>query len=304
MRILNICYDDYSNFAYSQTLAMKTAGMEVEGMKLRAHAFGYAEQLPVVSTREMKRAIRNADLVQIFHSCRTTANTVKETDVTKPVTVWHTGSTYRSDPDGVRQFFNNLNVQKSFTDQCEFLMIDPMLNYVAVPVPELSTRIEANTGSLRVAHYPSKSEIKGTKDIIRMMERFSDLCDFVVDDSLVPHDKQLERMQDCDIYIELFKLELNGRPYGCFGVTAFEAAALGKIVVTNNIYKEAYESVYGPCELVIANTEEGFNTYMSDLLSWDIGRIGTKMAATQDWVTRNHSYLATGTRIKNLLSDL
>lgn len=254
----------------------------------------------------MQRAIRKADLVQIFHSCKTTANIVKETDVTKPVTVWHTGSGYRSNPDGVRLFFNNLNVKKSFTDQCEFIMIDPTLNYVAVAVGinELPQFIENQTGPITVAHHPSKPEIKGTHDIVRMMERFSDRCDFVVDDSLVPHDKQIERMRDCDIYVELFKLELNGMPYGCFGVTAFEAAALGKIVITNNIYKEAYESVYGKCELVIANTEEGFNTYMNDLLSMTPEALYNKRLDTLKWVNRNHSYLATGNRIKNLLSDL
>lgn len=307
MKILLCAADDWSNLMRGHANALRSVGIDATDLKLKPHVFGYDDASPVVKAGEMMAAMCEADIVMIYHSARSIVNLIRNSGIylLGKVVVVHTGSDYRNNPDEVRALFQSIGVVCEFTDQCEFLMIDPALKYVAAAVPEHKKPIPApNEFPVKVAHYPSKSEVKGTADIIRMMEKFQDKCYFKMDTELVPHAQQLQRLQACDIYVELFKLELNGQPYGCFGVTAFEAAALGKVVVTNNIYKEAYESVYGECELVIANTEEGFNTYMADLLSMTPDQLYEKRNATLNWVIRNHSYEATGNRIKNILAGL
>lgn len=309
MRILNICADDWANYMYSQSMAMRSIGMDVIALKSNRHSFGYEDQCSVSSDSHISNLIKAADLVQIFHSCKRSANLVRSVNPNIPITVWHTGSLYRAAPKETSNFFaQNNNIKLELTDQCEFLSVDPRLAYVAVAIDIHRIRryqVEKQIGTRYiVSHYPSKSSVKGTEDILRMMRPLKDLCTFKSDDKIVPHKEQIRRMSEADIYIELFKPVLNGQPYGCFGVTAFEAAALGKIVVTNNIGKDAYESVCGNCELVIANTEYAFSTYMRDLLSMNPAQIKDKQTKTLEWVVEKHSLKATGERIKSILSNL
>lgn len=313
MKVLNICADDWANFMHGHTLALRSAGVDVTEAKLRPHVFGYSTETPVIKPSEMSALIRSADIVQIFHSSKSIANLISAAGLKGKFTVWHTGSDYRSDPDGVRDRFKSLGVVKEFTDQCEFLMIDPDLTYVTAAVDVEGIRMSVNPMGLpeeygskfSIGHYPSKSGVKGTEKVLELIKPHVDKFFFHHSDEKVSHDRQLSRMNNCHIYVELFQNELNGKPYGCYGVTAFEAAALGKVVITQNIHKEAYFKAYGcEAEFILANTEYGFTAALNELAGYSVHKMQLRQDRVLQWVKKHHSIQATGERMKNILFAL
>jgi len=316
MKILSACYDDYANFAYANCEALKSVGVDCTGAKLIKHPFGYAEELPVVGLDEMTELIRAADLVQIMHSDITVLKICKQ--LNKKSVVYHTGSIYRSRQDYMKQLFNPF-VLMSFTDQCEFIGTG-MKNecYIATAVDTDKIKFVDKEIKLPyiVAHYPSNAEVKGTAKIKEMMSKISsDRFQFLCSSSTinekgetvyehVSHEENLKRMAECDIYIELFKPELHGKPYGCWGVTAFEAAAMGKVVITNNIHLKAYTDIYNTPRLFIVNTEIGFTNIIDALVTCKESELISHSLLVREWIEANHSYQSTGNRLKQIIEKL
>lgn len=308
MKVLCITADDWSNLMHVHSNALRSVGVDCTDLKLRPHAFGYATESNVVSASEMMQHVRKADIVNIYHSSRTIANLFAASGYRGKIAAWHTGSDYRREPYNITKMFKDIGVKHFFTDQCEFLLIDQTLKYVATAIDIQEMRkYHAQTPitePYRIAHYPSKADVKGSEDIIRMMSEFGKEFRFTYSDEKVSHSEQLQRMSGCDVYIELFKPMLEGKPYGCFGVTAFEAAALGKVVITQNINQKAYADVYGDCPMIIANTEADFISALEMVRSYTPDELHRHQVDTFKWMFTKHSYESTGNRIKKLLEQL
>ncbi len=143
--------------------------------------------------------------------------------------------------------------------------------------------------------------MKGTQQIREMLEPFKDVFEIRISEEVVPHEANLARIAECHIYIEMFKPTLNGKPYGCYGVTAFEAAALGCFVVTNNLHKEVYTEAYGSSPFAIANTEIEFLFKLRLMTGMNTSEFeGIKLY--DDFYTK-HSIEATGRRILKLITE-
>lgn len=305
MKILNACYDDYANFAHGIHVSMREVGLDVTGAKLKRHPFGYADELAIVQTETMKKLMQETDIVQLFHSDLHILKLCKE--VGAKYTVWHTGTRYRHNPPGIAAQFNRAVAK--FTDQCEFMITDPKLHYVAAMVKPMPSLIRQPNRPYVVAHYPSKSITKGSPIVCFEMERIAtwhpDSMIFEFSDSLVPHPQQLQRMAECDIYFELFAPTQNGDIYGCYGVTAFEAAAMGKIVVTNNSFPNVYPEAYGvSLPFVIANCQRDIPDRVNELLALPEAAMEQRQEETFGWLSKNHNPTATGERVKKILEAL
>lgn len=297
IKILNISTDDYSNFAHENAKALRSIGVNCEDVKMIPHPFNYESQSVILSQAEILKKIKEFDIIQVFHSDANILELVKLIDYKKKkIIVYHTGSRYRSNPNYYNSMFNPV-VDLSFTDQCEFIGLGAKnLHYIATAID--TSKFE-NFGHeikqpYKIGHFPSNAEVKGTIKIMEMLTKLSHEFDFAYSLEIVSHKQQYKRMNSCDIYVELFKPELNGKPYGCFGVTAFEAAASGKIVVTQNINEGAYINAYGECPFIICNTEKIFIEKMNNLLSKDSLEISRMQTETYNWVKEKHSYKATG----------
>lgn len=304
MKVIAISYDDYSNFGYSQIEALKSIGVSAEGYKLVAHPFGYAEQSPVINKVEMMEKIRDADIILILHSWIDGLKMCLECGK-KRLAVYHTGSLYRQNPQKMNGIFNPY-VSVAITDECEFIGTG-MKNeqYIATAVDTDKIKFVDKEIKLPyiIAHYPSNPEVKGTQKIVEMMSKIqSDRFKFVFDFQRVVHAVNMIRIAACDIYIEMFQPTLNGKPYGCWGVTAFEAAAMGKVVVTNNINLKAYTDAYIYCPFEIANTETEFIEAIKRVC--DRNENGFASSWMRNLIITNHSYPATGQRIKSILEKI
>lgn len=299
MKVLNIAYDDYANFSFDNANAMKSVGIDAHSIKMVPHLFGYTNQSDVVTTSKMIEEIQKADIIQVMHSFTHGLELALKCGK-KRIMVYHTGTPYRNNKVGMNDAFNK-HVEISFTDQTEFIgtgMKNEQYIATAIDVNKYPYHGVFPEQPFKFAHYPSNFDVKGSQKIIDMM---SELTTLYCSAEKVSHEIQLERMEACDIYIELFKPTLNGKPYGCFGVTAFEAAAMGKIVITNNIREQVYRDAYGECPFIIANDEEGFKNAVLTLMAQSPQSIEMHQYKTRAWLIKNHSYQATGNRLKQLL---
>lgn len=302
MKVLNVCYDDYANLGFDNAMALRSVGVDALCVKTMRHPFGYNFEGLVISEDQIRRHIAASDIIQLMHSDRRFLAYAKS--LKKRIVVYHTGTGYRNSPEIMNANFNP-HVWAAFTDQTEF-MGTGMKNeqYVAatINVDNYKQFGHEVKNPFVVAHYPSKPEVKGTTKIIELMAQVKGDVNFVHSVERTNHEQQLKRMDACDIYIELFKPELNGRPYGCYGVTAFEAAAAGKVVVTQNIRPQVYAKAYGDCPFIICNDEATFIDQMQKLLSYKPLTISQIQTETYNWLVEKHSYEATGMRLKKLLS--
>lgn len=309
MRIINVCRDDFANFSYENAQALKSIGIDAESFKLIPHSFGYPIQSPIVSLDTMTTAIAHADVVQVIHNDEKIFNLCLQVRAARPsdkplyIIPYHSCTSYRNDPDKYNRLWNP-HIELSFTNQCEFMNLGSKnLHYITTAIDPDKYNFSGWETKDRVtlAHYPSNSVVKGTGQILCMLQQVSEKVNLKCSMAIVDSNTQLKRMYQCDIYIELFSPTLYGKPYGCYGVTAFEAAAMGKIVVTQNIHKEVYEKEYGKTEFFIANTEKEFIDTIEYLISLPKDQIAMIGQKAKNWVRENHSYRATGERIMNII---
>lgn len=291
MCVLNLSSNDYANMSHENANALRSIGVSCLDWTTNLHPFGYATQSKQVSYAEIHRRYKEFDVIQLFHSCPTIYHIVKDHP---NVVVYHTGTRYREDKAKFDKLFEGRTI---VTDQCEFLLHDSTFNYLA---PHTSLRPVPKHGSkLIIGHYPSNPDVKGTKDIERMLTPFLNDFDIRIDDTKVSHEENLQRVGECHIYVELFKPELNGKPYGCFGVSAFEATALGSLVITNNINRSAYEDVYGVNPFLTPNTETAFVNSIVGLSDREVYDIAKETFHARFY--EKHGITETGIRIKNLI---
>lgn len=291
LKYLLLSSNDYANLSQNYTDALTSIGVTAHNFTLSPHPFLYKSQAIVVNAAYIQSIFQSYDVVIILHSCPYILSLVKSH---KHLVVVHSGTVYRDNPEIVNEMFNPL-VKRSCTDQVEFMNLGSKdLSYIAPHTTH--TRVpKRNTGKLVIAHYPSNPDVKGTKEIEQMLKPFKDDFDIRIDTTLVSHEENIKRMSEAHIYVELFKPELNGKEYGAYGVTAFEAAGLGALVVTQNFHPGVYFETYGKCAFRLANTPEDFHRIFEAhraLKPEDYHTI-----ATPDTFYQKHSLHATGHRL-------
>lgn len=298
MRVLNLATNDYANFSHENAKALRSIGIDCVDLVRSKHPFAYTTESNLASAPEIIHAIQKADVIQVMHSDPYLFDLARVNSNAK-IIVYHTGTRYREGHKGLSLLFKGCT---QVTDQTEFFAINPNLHYIVSPV-EFDCAPLANQHPLVFAHYPSNYEVKGTGKISEMIEPFRKKMIWKMDVTQLVHKSQLQRMANCDVYIELFKPELNGNPYGCFGVTALEAAAMGRIVVTNNLHNKVYTDAYGRLPFTIANTEKAFTNTINGLLNLSLEMIRDMQKQTWEIMRENHSYEATGRKILSVINS-
>lgn len=301
MRVLNISYDDYANFAYDNAKALESVGVDAVSVKRVSHAFNYEGQSGVYSIGQIKKFIDSYDIIQFMHSYHELLDYAVSKG--KRCFVYHTGTSYRQDSETFNKIFNN-KVERCFTDQCEFFGLG-MKNETYIATAINTDRIKALdwnvTNPYTIAHFPSNPSVKGTQKIGEMLSKINSPYKYIFSQERVNHSEQIKRMSQCDIYIELFAPTQNGKPYGCFGVTAFEAAAMGKLVFTNNLRQDVYWKAYGISPFVICNTEADFMEDLEVTLNLSHSELKLRQQMSAAIIEKKHSYKATGEYLLKLI---
>ncbi|MGL4598536.1 MAG: glycosyltransferase family 2 protein [Bacteroidia bacterium] len=187
------------------------------------------------------------------------------------------------------------------TDQTEFMQHLPSsTHYIVSAVEEMPVAVTPKRDKLVIGHFPSKSsiqDVKGTVKIMEMLKPFANKFEIRIGTNHVSHSENIRRMADVDIYVELFQPTLEGRQYGCFGVTAIEAAMMGKAVITMDMEFKTHIKTYGPHPFLLANTEGDF-----DMILRSIHDFGIDQEFIHDTSVEYYSFEATGKRLKKILN--
>jgi len=160
------------------------------------------------------------------------------------------------------------------------------------------------TGKIRFAHYPSKVEVKGSEAINATMatllkdRELEDRIEYVFDPEIKPWAENIQRMSECDVYIETMQPELGGKAFGEWGLTAMEAAALARVVISNHTTKELYEDHFGVCPIFQANTPDQLSEAVIAITRTHKSALRQLHNRTLKWVKKNHSMQAVGKQLK------
>jgi hypothetical protein len=301
MRVLNLCTDDYANYSYYNAEALKSVGIDAESYCFKKHKFNYPNQSDVANYEQMCKLIRDFDIIQFMHPderMRTVHREAKR--LKKKVVAWFTGSKYRQ---------NHVNTNKYWEWADKIIVALPEFvklsggDYFGITFDVDSVQPNYKTGEvLTVGHYPSSRETKGSAVIDEIMQGVEGL-EYKTGD-LLPYDKHMERMHDIDIYIEMMSLTQRRMQYGSYGTTAIEAAALGKIVITNDINAEVYQKEYGATGLFICNSPREISEQLQAFKAMPKSEIIKLKKQSRAWAELKHSYKAQGERLKRILWDI
>ena len=304
MRYVFICGDDWANLQHELAQALRaaiTSEDTVQAVKLRTHPFGYDYQCPLRTVEQMAEMTSEADVVFITHSDHELLPYVNRSSRIVPI---HTGTKYRQNAQAINEAFSFTDLQ--LTDQTEFFGLGAKnLRYITVPVTIDKWQLFSHESSRPyiVGHYPSNPHVKGTDRIIAMMAKVRTPHRFDYSTTRLPHPEHLRRIATSDIYVELFAPQQGGREYGCYGVTAFEAAAMGRVVVTQNLHPEVYEEEYGYCPFILADNEGDFIAKMEYVLNMPPVELRDRQTKHYMKMKEYHSHNETGLRILNYLNS-
>lgn len=284
--VVGVCTEDHANYAFLMTKALQTAGVDAMSFCTVEHPFGYEESSTVIDTDMMLEVMRDADVIQIMHSDPLPLRLLQQLPK-KDVVVYHTGSRYRQDSRTYNIMFKGIRAVialAEFSETSDGIYIPPCID---------TNKLQADftDHGHTFAHYPSNVAVKGS-DVIKAV-----IPEVEFSPVHVSHEDNLERMRACDIYVEMFKLKLGAASYGSFGMTALEAAALGKVVVSSYLWKEYYESNFGELGLKHVKSLDDLAWVAEDLRNTDLMPLKEK---SRQWAER-HSFEAIGNFTKQKL---
>jgi hypothetical protein len=313
--VLFLCWDDNANTMYRFWQCAKYLGLNSVMFKGKAHPFGYPIQapihpslssIPISGTPVTVMAPGLESLINSAHVVHLGASTYPMCVVNwkkKNIVVQHGGTVYRQNSKACNDLFNQF--AKKTIIQCPDLLGLGATNEEWIPYPVDTTNLKPDITrkdphQLVIGHFPSNTAIKGSvqiRDVIQRLElsghKFKYLDDLV---NRVSWTENLNRMRQCDIIIETCNPKQFDKPYGEWGNTALEAAALGCAVITNNSHFKQYIKEFGDFGPIIANNADELEARLIEL-------IGTPQAISvikqrcRDWAVRNHSIPATANRL-------
>jgi hypothetical protein len=231
----------------------------------------------------------------------------------KKIVVFHGGGKYRDDPQQICNVFNGI-VDCSIIQTYDLFGLGAKNEKWLLPGIDVHSIIPVyniNNNKIIVGHYPSSKIGKGSETIEKIIKNIKGKVpefEFIRSYNRVSWDQQLKRLSEVDIYIErmsLQKLTKNGwKRTGVWGMTALEAAALGKIVVTNFYGKKFYKKQFGDYALQVADSEKQMTEILINLLSSTKKELLSLKKETVKWVKEKHSLEVLGKRLRSIYENL
>lgn len=288
MKILNISTSDWARFQWDNMNALCSVGIHCDSITRNRHHF-YEEQSEIVpEIKDICQRMQDYDVIQFFHDDLNLYRQIKPALLSKKVIVYHTSSAYRATPEGINHEMKNAD--RHVCAMPEFMAMCPGAIYMvgAVDTDKLYHNEDNGDG---FGHYPSNPKVKGTDRIIELMSGSGIELSYSTDQ--VGYEDQIKRIRSCKCYIEMFtERDGNARPYGDFGITALEAAAMGIPVITNARNWEVYFNVYGRLPFLIANDEREFLKQVTLVQNIPYYRIFCD--EFRSMIVYRHSYKASG----------
>jgi|GEM_PF-1890000 len=335
--VLMLCINDWANTGWRFSQALQHIGLDVLFLKGVMHKFMYPEQGIIhpdivkahlaqkpeggealyYSVPELNELARSANVIHFRDTCIIDTGVDLEK---KWVIAQHGGRIYRQHNRKVNREFNQ------FVDatiiQCPDLWglgaKNEHLIYYPVDTNRIKPVYEPQDDRLIIGHFPSMPTWKGTsviyetilkigKEHPRLAEKFAYFGPTHEDLNNDPNkwmwltiwSNHLKRIAMCDILIEtVSKTAQDDLPYGEWGNQALEAAAMGKIVITNTLTADLYRKEYGPgCALHVANDATELEAQLIKILNMGGDEMMEHRYKSREWVEKYHSIEKTGERL-------
>ncbi len=325
MDVLLLAVNDWANTGYRFYKCLRHLGLDVLPMKGQYHPFHYPEQIPIhpdLAKLEPNNFYYNVPGFKQFGETAKVLHYIASTFVNpglnlaevknKNVVMHHGGRAYRVNHGMFNEKYNGF-VNASLI-QCPDLLgygaVNEHLIYYPVDTDFIQPVFKPEReGKITVGHFPSIPKDKGTtvisKTALEVSRKSNGRIKYVgaIDEDfrrtgLLIWQDNLRRMAYCDVIVETVSMTAqNGLKYGEWGNTALEAAALGKIVVTNSLTADLYRKEYGRCELIIANDENQLREALTSISEMSDNDLRNKRELTRAWAEKYHSIPATAKRL-------
>lgn len=336
MRVM-LCADmDWANVGYMYAECLKTQGVDAE-MFVRGHTKNKvpSRQGTLVSLEKMVSIMGEYDVVQFMHTGRRILVPYHGMDkgptrfdkepylndfVAEKIdsirakgvktAVFHGGTFYRL----FHKKIHNLNINRFF--DITFIQTGDLFELgghnerwllPAIDTDMYRPSYKKSGRKLRISHFPSNPKVKNTRTIEKVVDKVSQNLNnfnFTCSTEKVSHLQNLKRMKRSDVYIEHQGFNLRGKTYGEFGVTAFEAAALGNIVITCTKLQSRYEKEYGKFAPYISNSEQELELRIREVAGLTEHEIIRGQKESRQWVCDNHSYAQVGRQLVNIYGSI
>ncbi|HUU93166.1 MAG TPA: hypothetical protein VM238_18385 [Phycisphaerae bacterium] len=305
--VLVVCCADWANGAYRVKQELDSLGLDVVAFKGMPHQFAYADEVPMIpgdwrgppafSYVPRLKPYAEAARCIMFMSSQFVEMGVNLAE--KKCTVWHGGSDYRMRPKQCNDLFNPY-VEVTMIGAPDEMGIGAK-NEVWIPLHVDTAGLDPvyerrDPKKVLVGHFPSNAGMKGTGLICAVMDKLkadptvADRFEYIGlrGDARLSWPQHMNRVRQCDVYIDQIMPSLGGRPAGYFGTSSIEAAALGKVVMVNNLYRDQFHAEFGAAEPMWTNTAEELEAALREVLSWTEAELRAKREATRDWMERIH----------------
>ena len=300
--VLFLTVNDWANTGFRFCESLKTQGVDAMMLKKNAHKFGYPRQAALFET--IYDIMPYADQAKVLHY---TASMFFDPGIdirNKKIIFQHGGTTYREQHEQCNSFMNPISdfaiIQEP--DLCGLGARNEV--YITYPVDTgyIQPVFKPHKPGKRIfAHHPSNSNTKGSDLVFKVAKTKMDQHENMIlfyNEGNVTWPENLGRVSLCDVYIETLQPEIRGRKFGTWGNAACEAAALGKIVITNDLYTGFFEREYGrPCEWIIANDPNELSLAIDQVMDMSDAEFQAKKEACRQQIEDCHSFEATGKRL-------
>lgn len=299
MKVIIISRNDWANMSYEYVKCMRSVGLDAHGFKMLKHHYNYDNEVPIFNKlEEIKNHLEEADVI-LFNHTEYIDPQVKLSN--KLIGVIHTGSRYRQNHQKMNQLFNQI-VDISFCGGDVLNMgaknevwIQPVIDLEKIN-PVYRTDFQRDT---LIAHYPSS--LKGYEHIQNAIDNVKNKkFKFIYDKKNLPWLENIKRMSKSDIYIEALLSNQNGIPLYIYGITAIEAAALGKIVCTRFPLIKEYEKIFGKCSIIHVEDQKDLTRELERLLSLSSSEFLKLQKESREWAEKYNSYSYIGSMFKRI----
>ena len=299
LNVLLVCKSDWANVAYEYSQALKSIGVDAVAIIGHKHSLGYPHQGIVArNPAKIKKYAIKADVIHYMHSQKVDLGGIDINN--KAVVVSHTGSAYRNRSGRLNKIFNPI-VQATIVGGClggKGAKNEHWLSGGIVDAKSLTPSYERIGNKIVIGHYPSSVLTKKSADIKKAINLLSGNFIYRTGER-VPWIKNMARFRLCDIYVE----RLTSAPRG-FGISAIEAAAVGKIVITSFSLIKEYKENVGTYTPYIAQTVNGLRDKLLEIMALSEEEQLEKRKEMREWVIKCHSYEAVGNRLLKVYNSI
>lgn len=297
--VLLLAHDDYANLGYTFSKCLQSVGINALMLVQKKHPFLYPEQgIKIDFIKDIRRYALNAPIIQFMHSqyMQTGVDLRK-----KRVFMFHGGTTYRKYHKTLNKNWNP-KIEGTLTQTLDLIgkgAKNEKWLLPAVDTERLKPVSSSGNGKVIIGHFPNDAKKKGSAFFEKAIEQLKkdpevkDRFEYITSDKKVSWQEQIDRVSACDIYAEM-------QVYGIWGITALEAAALGKVVVNNFTGLDRYREEYGECGLTVAIGLQEIVARLKDLILMPTQELDELKQKTRTWVEEKHSYQAIGKRLKEI----